>query len=86
MPEVGAGPADNDVVAVADVNRSALLEIRAHLQVSFNRPRQAEPKVCVGYARRELSPAAARDLPLWANPITQRVLTLAAEAERRHTS
>jgi ADP-ribose pyrophosphatase YjhB (NUDIX family) len=38
------------------------------------------------HARRELSLAAARDLPLWANPITQRVLTLAAEAELRHTS
>jgi ADP-ribose pyrophosphatase YjhB (NUDIX family) len=38
------------------------------------------------HARRELSPAAARDQPLWANPITQRVLALAAEAERRHTS
>ena len=38
------------------------------------------------HARRELSLAAARDLALWANPITQRVLTLAAEAERLHTS
>ena len=37
------------------------------------------------HARHELSLAAARDLPLWANPITQRALTLAAATERRHT-
>jgi 8-oxo-dGTP pyrophosphatase MutT (NUDIX family) len=35
-------------------------------------------------ARRELSLGAARDLRLWANPITQRLLTRAADAERRH--
>jgi len=35
------------------------------------------------HARRELSRAAARDLPLWANPITQRVLTRACEVDSR---
>ncbi len=45
---------------------------------------QAEPfaprfETC---ARRLLPLAAARDLPLWANPITQRALTAAADADR----